>query len=232
MHRQELIRIASRAKTIRAAEPPDQPGPEAGGNRERVLNAAERLFAERGYERVTVREVAEAAGVTHPLIYYHWGSKRELVAAVLERNQQRVRAIAAGRTDARETILAIIRSYLDEGRLYLLIMARSFLGGMPVEDWPGGYPGLEAAVRLLLDAGPPDDRHWDEEVRGVVTLVTATLCGWVLMGEQIMDAAAIPAPRRKAEPERLLAAIDDLLKAALASLDEPVRDTRADAELG
>ena len=187
--------------------------------REGILTVAERLFAERGYDHVSVRDVAAAAGVTHPLIYYHWGSKRELLAAVLERNQERVRGLAAGKTDPRETITTIITSYLTEGRLYLLIMARSFLGGMPVTDWPGGYPGLEAAISVLRAAGPVDDLRWDEEVRGVVSLATAMLCGWVLMGEEIMDAADVRLPQREKAPERLLAAIDALLGEALASRD-------------
>ncbi len=199
---------------------------ESEDRREGILTVAERLFAERGYERVGVREVAAAAGVTHPLIYYHWGSKRELLAAVLERNQERVRGLVAGQTDPRETILAIITSYLTEGRLYLLIMARSFLGGMPVTEWPGGYPGLEAAIGQLRAAGPADDPSWDEEVRGVVSLVTAMLCGWVLMGEEIMDAAHVPLPQQERAPERLLAAIDALLREALASREKPDTWTR------
>jgi AcrR family transcriptional regulator len=189
--------------------------------REGILTVAERLFAERGYEHVSVRDVAAAAGVTHPLIYYHWGSKRELLAAVLKRNQERVRGLVADQTDPRETILAIIMNYLTEGRLYLLIMARSFLRGMPVTDWPGGYPGLEAAIRVLRAAGPADDPGWDEEVRGVISLVTAMLCGWVLMGEEIMDAADVRLPQRERAPERLLAAIDALLREALASREKP-----------
>jgi AcrR family transcriptional regulator len=194
--------------------------------REGILTAAERLFAERGYEHVSVRDVAAAAGVTHPLLYYHWGSKRELLAAVLKRNQERVRGLVAGQTDPRETITAIITSYLTEGRLYLLIMARSFLGGMPATDWPGGYPGLEAAIRVLRAAGPVDDPRWDEEVRGVVSLVTAMLCGWVLMGEEIMDPADVRPPQRERAPERLLAAIDGLLREALAARERPGPWTR------
>jgi len=189
--------------------------------REDILTVAERLFAERGYEQVSVRDVAAAAEVTHPLIYYHWDSKRGLLAAVLERNQERVRGLVAGQTDPRETILAIITNYLTEGRLYLLIMARSFLGGMPVTDWPGGYPGLEVAIRVLRAAGPVDDPRWDDEVRGVVSLVTAMLCGWVLMGEEIMDAADVRLPQRERAPERLLAAIDALLREALAPRVKP-----------
>lgn len=202
-----------------ASEHPSQAGSTADDRRACILDVAERLLAERGYDFVTVRDIAAAAGVTHPLLYYHWGSKRDLLAAVLERNQTRVRDLAADLTDPREAILAIIRDYLDQGRLYLLILARSFLGGMPVHDWPGGYPGMEVALRVLLAAGPADDPAWDEQARGVVSLVTAMLCGWVLMGEQIMDVAAVPQARRSAERQRLVQAIDDLLRTTLATHD-------------
>ena len=103
---------------------------------------------------------------------------------------------------------------------------------MPVLDWPGGYPGMEVALRVLLEAGPADDPEWDEQVRGVVSLVTAMLCGWVLMGEQIMDVAAVPAARRAAERQRLLRAIDDLLTATLATRGGEPRDTRRRHGLG
>jgi AcrR family transcriptional regulator len=200
----------------RTSDRTEEPAQPADPRRDGILTAAERLFAERGYDYVTVRDVALTAGVTHPLIYYYWGSKRGLLGAVLERNQQRVRSLAAQQTDARETVLAIIRNYLGEGRPYLLIMARSFFGGMPVVDWPGGYPGLDAAIDALRDAGPADDPQWDGRVREVMSLVSAMLCGWVLMGEQIMDAAGVAQERREASSELLLASIDGVLRQALA----------------
>jgi AcrR family transcriptional regulator len=198
---------------------PAQPAAPPDLRREQILTAAEHLFAEHGYERVTVRDVGEAAGVTHPLIYYYWDSKRGLLGAVLERNQQRVRSLVAQQSDPRETVLAIIRNYLGEGRLYLLIMARSFLGGMPVVDWPGGYPGMESAIDALLAAHPTDDPEWDQKVRAAVSLITALLCGWVLMGEQIMVIAEVAEQRRQRSSEGLLAAIDDMLRQTLAAVE-------------
>ncbi|MEZ5143663.1 MAG: helix-turn-helix domain-containing protein [Acidimicrobiales bacterium] len=44
-----------------------------------ILRAARRLFAERGYARTSVRDVAEAAGVSAQTVYYSVGSKRALV---------------------------------------------------------------------------------------------------------------------------------------------------------
>jgi AcrR family transcriptional regulator len=52
------------------------------GTRERILETALQRFSQRGTSAVSVRELAEAAGVTVPGLYYHFGSKAELVRAV------------------------------------------------------------------------------------------------------------------------------------------------------
>jgi TetR/AcrR family transcriptional repressor of nem operon len=52
-------------------------------NRRRILDAASRLFRERGFESVTVAEVMQAAGLTHGGFYGYFKSKDELVAGAL-----------------------------------------------------------------------------------------------------------------------------------------------------
>jgi TetR/AcrR family transcriptional regulator, transcriptional repressor for nem operon len=49
-------------------------------NRERVLDAAARLFREHGFEGVTVAQIMTAAGLTHGAFYGHFNSKDDLVA--------------------------------------------------------------------------------------------------------------------------------------------------------
>lgn len=56
----------------------------AGATRDRIVAAALRLFSERGTAAVSVRELAEAAGVTVPGLYYHFASKADLIRAVYE----------------------------------------------------------------------------------------------------------------------------------------------------
>lgn len=58
---------------------------EAGVLQSRLLDAAERLFAERGFAATPVRMVAEEAGVNPALVHYYFGSKRELLFAVMDR---------------------------------------------------------------------------------------------------------------------------------------------------
>jgi AcrR family transcriptional regulator len=52
--------------------------------RERILEAARSLFASRGFDAVTMGEVAEAAGVVRATVFNHFGSKAALVEAITE----------------------------------------------------------------------------------------------------------------------------------------------------
>ncbi len=51
--------------------------------RERILQAANELFYARGFYRVSVDSIAEAAGVTKRTVYYHFNSKDDIIAQVL-----------------------------------------------------------------------------------------------------------------------------------------------------
>ena len=57
----------------------------AAKRREQLLDTAVLLFAERGYGGATTAELARAAGVTEPIIYRHFKSKRDLFIAVIDR---------------------------------------------------------------------------------------------------------------------------------------------------
>lgn len=88
--------------------------------KERILDAAEELFADSGYDGVTLRQIAKAAKVDVALASYHYGRKRELFDAVLYRraevlNQVRNDALdtcIATAKDGKPTVEAIIEAYL------------------------------------------------------------------------------------------------------------------------
>ena len=50
-----------------------------------MLDAANDLFAERGYEEVSVEDIARAAGVTRGLVHHYFGGRKEVYVALLER---------------------------------------------------------------------------------------------------------------------------------------------------
>ena len=65
----------------------------AQATRERILDAAEALFAAEGYAGVTVRQIMRRAGADVALAYYHFGSKRDLFDAVLLRRAEHMNAL-------------------------------------------------------------------------------------------------------------------------------------------
>lgn len=56
--------------------------------RERLLDAAERQFSERGYDGASLREITQAAGANLAAVSYHFGSKEDLFVAVVARRVQ------------------------------------------------------------------------------------------------------------------------------------------------
>jgi AcrR family transcriptional regulator len=87
--------------------------------RERILEAAREIIAERGFDGLTVRELAQAAGVTAPTIYNLVGSKDQvLVAAVAEQTERFVRSIERAPGDVVPIVEANLRELLRMPRYY------------------------------------------------------------------------------------------------------------------
>ena len=53
--------------------------------RDQILDAANALFAERGYEDVSIEDIASSAGVTRGLVHHYFGGRKEVYIALLER---------------------------------------------------------------------------------------------------------------------------------------------------
>ncbi len=127
------------------------------GTRDRILGTAERLFAEYGYDGVSIRQIGAAADAQIALISYHFGTKDKLYRAVFEnrispvseRRREALRdAMAAGEAPTIEAVLdAFARPWIEmrgteEGRQYTRLIARE------VNDPREAQRGI---VRDLLD---------------------------------------------------------------------------------
>jgi len=105
-----------------------------------IERAAERLFARRGYTGTRIEDIAEAAGVTKPVLYRHFESKQALHRALLEHHRD---ALAADALDP----------YLAPGTLEERLPAMLEAWFSYVERHP------EACRMLLRDAGEEQTRE-------------------------------------------------------------------------
>lgn len=89
----------------------------AGDKRERILDAAERVFARSGFYQSRVSEIARDAGVADGTIYLYFKSKDDLLISLFESRMERVNrqmAVAAAQVETpTEQLLAIVRTHLE-----------------------------------------------------------------------------------------------------------------------
>ena len=142
-----------------ARKTPARNGKERNG-KERILDAAEQLFAHRGFYGVSLRDITQSAGVDVALVGYHFGGKRELFTAVFERraellNSERLERLEAVRSEAlpgTPALEAIIGAFTQP------VLERSARGG---PGWKS-YFALVAYVNNSPEFGPQlMTRHFD-----------------------------------------------------------------------
>lgn len=131
--------------------------------RQRVLEAAEWLFTERGYKSVTLRDLASAVGIRHASLYHHApGGKEQLYVEVVERNLRRHAdglraAIDGAEPTIRPQLQAVARWLLTQPPMDLMRMTHSDLPAIdPTHAERLAHLALESLIepvwRLLQDA--------------------------------------------------------------------------------
>lgn len=114
--------------------------------RERVLVAAERLFRERGYQVVTLRDIAQAIGIRHTSLYHHFPrGKEELFVEVT------IRRMSMYRIGLEQTIAEAQGDWLNHLRAaanWLLAQPDMYLARMMQAEMPHLSP--ESAERLRV----------------------------------------------------------------------------------
>lgn len=108
----------------------------SSSGRDRILDEAEQLFRTRGYNTVTMRDIANAVGIRQASLYYHFPSKEQLFVAVNERVFERHRlglqqAIAQNEDDLRSQLHAIGTWFLSQPSIHFLSMVHT---DMPLLD--------------------------------------------------------------------------------------------------
>lgn len=135
--------------------------------RSKIISAAELLFADRGFDAVSIRDITSAANVNLALVNYHFGSKQALLSEVVTQHaveivRQRLELLAQvpmgrdGRPNLEDVVAAFLRPAFEmasdpRGAAYLRIRARIALErvGRAKEKFDKAY---EAAHQKFVDA--------------------------------------------------------------------------------
>jgi AcrR family transcriptional regulator len=123
--RQDAAAGARPGGTSRRDRGPQRLNENGRETQERILRAAERLFAEHGIDAVSTRDIIDAAGVNGGSIHYHFGTREQLIVALVEQRAgylgvQRDRYLdaleASGEIDLRSVVDALVRPTAELAR--------------------------------------------------------------------------------------------------------------------
>ena len=172
---------------------PGRPRLPAVRRRRQLLDVALEVFAQQGFHGTSMTEVATAAGVTKPVLYQHFGSKRDLYLQLLDDVGQRlleeVQKATAAAGGPRQQVASGFEAYFrfvanHESAFRLLFGGdgreadREFADAVRrVED------AMADAIAILIEAQIDDD-HRRLLAYGIVGLAEATSRHWVLTGRR------------------------------------------------
>ena len=144
--------------------------------RDAILDAADALFGDLGFDAASTRQIGEAAGINKALIHYHFASKQSLFNSVLDRYYERLnetlRGALEGEGSLRDRLGGLLEAYVDflnENRSFSRMVQREVASGHHVEHitdhmaplfrlgeelvrqaYPGTREGELAAAQLLV----------------------------------------------------------------------------------
>ena len=205
----------------------------------KILDAAEVLFMEHGFEATSLRAITAAAGVNLAAVNYHFGSKEELFQAVLTRrldpmNQERVDLLTRFERDAAPAALAcdrilqamfvpalkLARDPERGGKNFLRLLGRAYADPAPFirKFLAGQYAEMIARFKAAFARALPDLPK--KELSWRLHFIMGAL-SYTLAGTDALRLIAELAPSETANDELLLNRLAPFL---LAGLQSPVLD--------
>lgn len=168
----------------------------AENSKERILSAAEEVFAARGIDGARVDEIANQANINKRMIYHYFQSKEELYIAVLRANFEKVLAISSrpfnGTGNLKEQAATAISNYfyfLAQNPHFARLMAWEALqGGVHARKvlpaiWGEGLERLKAILEQGMSQGV---FRPDLDLRQLLTSINA-LCSYYFINKDILS---------------------------------------------
>ena len=190
--------------------------PDVTGPSDRLLDCVLDLLVAEGYEGISIRRVATAAGVSIGAVQHHFATKDALLAAAMDRVPQRLqerleRRTAPGAGPA-EWLRAVADELVSTGEerrpasvIWLVRMARAAVHEPTAEVHRREWQQVEDLLAQLVAAARPDLA--EEVVRDEATVLLALLDG--LAGAVAVEPGRVPAERAEALVARHLDALLD-----------------------
>ena len=196
------------------------PGGRRGDTRARIQQVALELFAEQGYERTSLREIAERLGVTKAALYYHFKSKEDIVRSFTEDYFARMDALIAWGRDqppsarSGHELLDRYVSIVMEGSEVFRFLERNQASLHGSEDGKRRFEQFRPRVNALIEIITGPDAPPRSHVRAAAALFAASTSWMFFTRDEPGEADPAPKIDRDELRKIVLELTDDLINDA------------------
>ncbi len=175
-----------------------------------ILDAAEKLLAQKGPSEVTIRQIAEAANVKHPLIYRHFGTKDKLI---LETHERGISKIADNILQV-ENIEGNTGEFFDaikNNRWRQIALARAMIDGVDPHLIQNEFPVMRRIVELLKKREETSGKNNRYGAEFSAAALAALALGWMIYEPFLLAATGLENEDKDELHQKVVAILEDMV---------------------
>ena len=176
-----------------------------------ILDATQKLLLKKSPNQITVREIAEAAGIKHPLIHRHFGTKEDVIVAVHERSIAKAAQKVAGIENLEGNLGAFFEA-VKKNKFRHIAISRAMLDGVLPDIILDGFPVMKRLLELVKKrcGETGSDTGFTPEM--IAAILAATTLGWFFY-EPFLIAATEQEDKKQSELHKMVVeALEEILR--------------------
>jgi TetR/AcrR family transcriptional regulator, repressor for neighboring sulfatase len=174
-----------------------------------ILDATEKLLLKKSPNKISVREIAEAANIKHPLIHRHFGTKDEVVMAVHARNIEKVERKIA-KVEKLEGNIATFFEAVKKNKFRQIALSRAMIDGINPRVIQNQFPVMQRLLELLKKRRSESELKFDSEM--MTAILGATVLGWFLYEPFLLAATNLEDKNKDEIHQKVTEIIEEIIQ--------------------
>lgn len=144
-----------------------------------ILDAAEKLLLKKSPNKITVREIAEAANIKHPLIHRHFGTKDEVIIAVHKRGIAKIER----KIEKVENVGGNVGTFFEavkKNQFRQIALSRAMIDGVNPRSIQNEFPVMQKLLELIKKRFDEKTSESDFTPEMITAILGAAALGWFL----------------------------------------------------
>jgi AcrR family transcriptional regulator len=176
-----------------------------------ILDAAEKLLLIKSPNKITVREIAKAAKIKHPLIHRHFGTKEKVIVAVHARAIAKLEGTISDIENLEENVEAFFL-VIEKSKVRQIALARAMMDGVDPRQIQDKFPVMQHILRLLKKRRENSKSESKYDAETITSILGATALGWFLYEPFLLASTGLDESNKDEIRKNVIEFLEDVIK--------------------